>query len=325
MKKSREYIDRILDTPPPQTMHQLMQFMGLVNFQRRFIKGCSELTKPLTDAIDHKSKNLKKTEINWTPDMKKAFSLIKQELAKDVSLAFPDTSEDAEPLELYVDASRVAISSSLFQKQHGHLRPLSFMSKLLGKAELNYSIYDKEILALVRGITSHRQFLIGRKFKLFTDCKNIVLLFQMKNCSPRLLRLLDQLAEYTFDIFHISGLDNYISDALSRLEEYTSPDFFKRIIEEAPAEIIPPGFIEKAVPGGTDSPFFTIQYLIESLLGQKIALLDLREILIDEILYHPEKYNLKGEEKKMQNIRSMRKPGVSTYVIIFQAAANYFK
>ena len=250
IRKSRGYIERILHTPKPRTVHQLMQFMGLVNFQRRFIKNCSELTKPLTDAIDHKAKNLKKAEVQWTSDMEESFDAIKQELAKDVALAFPDTSPNAEPLELYVDASQVAIGSSLFQLQEGHLRPLSFMSKLLSRTEMSYTSYDKEILALVRGITSHRQFLIGCHFKLFTDCKNVVLLFHMKNCSPRLLRLLDQLGEFDFEIYHIAGIDNYVSDMLSRLEQYSSPDFFRRLTEESSCEFVPYGFEEIEVPGG---------------------------------------------------------------------------
>ena len=256
LKKSRDYIDRILNAPKLHTVHQLMQFMGLVNFQRRFIKNCSELTKPLTDAIDHRAKNLKKAEVLWTSEMETCFEDIKVELAKDVALAFPGTSSNAAPLELYVDASQVAIGSLLFQLQDGHLRPLFFMSKLLNKTEMSYTSYDKEILALVSGITSHRQFLIGHKFKLFTDCKNLVLLFHMKNSSPRLLRLLDQLCKYDFKLCHIAGIDNYVSDMLSRIEQFSSNEFFRKLTEESPGEFIPYGFIEKQVPGGGWTPFF---------------------------------------------------------------------
>ena len=325
IKKSQEYIDRILKAPKPRTVHELMKFMGLVNFQRRFIRSCSELTKPLTDAIDHKAKNIKKKEVHWNESMEKAFNQIKIELAKDVALAFPETSENASPLELYTDASNLATGSALFQLQQGELRPLSFMSKLLSKTEIKYTSYDKEILALVRGITSHRQFLIGRKFKLFTDCKNVVCLFKMKNCSPRLLRLLEQLAEYDFEIYHIAGVENYVSDMLSHLEHYSSPDFFQNLLDQTPSEYIPDGLVEVKVPGGAESPFDTISYCLKIAKNLKLNSCQLRDILVKEILSNPTKYDVKGKPNDLQDLRGMLKEGVATYIIVFQAAANIYK
>ena len=47
--------------------------------------------------------------------------------------------------------------------------------------------------------------------------------------------------------------------------------------------------------------------------------------MVNEICKNPAKYGLAGEAKKLERIRGMLKPGIATYVIIFQAAANYFQ
>lgn len=323
IRKSSEYVNRIQEAPRPRTVHELMKFVGLVNFQRKFVPHCSVILRPLIEKINHKAKNLKKAEITWTTEMEEAFIKIKKVLAEDVALAFPDTSEGAEPLRLYTDASMYASGSSLFQVQQGTLRPLSFTSKLFSKTELRYSAYDKEILAFVRGITAHRQFLLGRHFTVYTDCRNLVYLYRMKNSTPRLLRLMEQLAEYNFTIEHIAGIDNYVSDLLSRIGEYTPPEFYKHLVDETPAEYIPKELTEIKGEGGAESPFYAIHICLLHVKQINITPEALRAQLIGDILDNPKKFNLQGKEKEtdMSNIRAMLKTGVSTYLIIFQAAA----
>ena len=320
MKKSEEYIERIKKTPKPRTVHALMQFLGLVNFQRRFVKHCSYILKPLIDAVEHKAKNIKKKEVNWTDEMENAFEQIKIKLAEDVSLAFPETSQDAKPLQLYVDASDYALGATLMQEQQGVKRPISFTSKLFSKAELRYSSYDKEILALVRGIAAHRQYLIGHEFFVYTDCKNLVYLYKMKNACPRLLRLLEQLSEYNFTLEHIAGVDNYTSQ-----EECTPSELNKKLVTAAPSEYIPPGFTEILVPGGAEAPFETISKCLEHTLGKNVSPEELRHELITEIINNAEKYKVKGKPGRMQELKAMLQTGVSTYIIVFQAAANIYK
>lgn len=60
----------------------------------------------------------------------------------------------------------------------------------------------------------------ARDFTIFTDHKPITFAFQQKNekASPRQLRHLDYISQFTTDIEHISGKD-YIADALSRIDK----------------------------------------------------------------------------------------------------------
>ncbi|GBM64178.1 hypothetical protein AVEN_89030-1 [Araneus ventricosus] len=59
----------------------------------------------------------------------------------------------------------------------------------------------------------------GRSFILFTDHKPLTFAFRQKEdkCSPRQLRQLDLIGQFTTDIRHLIGTDNVVADALSRI------------------------------------------------------------------------------------------------------------
>ena len=325
IQKSPEYVQRIRDAPPPQTAHEMMKFLGLVNFHRRLVPGCSKVMAPLNNAIDRKAKNLKKTYINWTDEMRDAFKKIKELLVEDVTLAFPMTGEGSSELKLFVDASNISIGSALMQIQHGELRPISYVSKLLSGSELKYSAYDKEILGFVRGIHAHREYLTGRKFTVYTDCRNVVYLYKMKNSCPRLLRLLEQVVGYDFTIEHVAGIENYASDMMSRLTHYTDPQFHEKLVADVPPEYIPSDLMQVKLFGGADSPFQTISMLLQKIKGIEHEPQHLRKLLVEELIEKPEKYNAIQGPKEMDNLRSMLKPGVATYVVIFKVAAEMFR
>lgn len=61
----------------------------------------------------------------------------------------------------------------------------------------------------------------GRQCVIFTDHKPITFAFRQKanQCSPRQFRYLDFIGQFSTDIRHISGENNVVADALSRIEE----------------------------------------------------------------------------------------------------------
>jgi hypothetical protein len=65
----------------------------------------------------------------------------------------------------------------------------------------------------------------ARHFTIFTDHKPITYAFQQKRdkCSPRQFNHLDFVAQFMTDIKHISGQDNVVADALSRVESVNAP------------------------------------------------------------------------------------------------------
>ncbi|XP_037871124.1 uncharacterized protein LOC119629453 [Bombyx mori] len=65
----------------------------------------------------------------------------------------------------------------------------------------------------------------ARHFTIYTDHKPISYAFHERkhDCSPRQFRHLDYISQFTTDIRHISGSNNIVADALSRVDELESP------------------------------------------------------------------------------------------------------
>ena len=77
-------------------------------------------------------------------------------------LALPDFRQ---PFVLECDASREGISAVLMQGGH----PIAFESWKFLPHERLYSIYDKEMLAIMHALAKFRQYLVGNKFRVKTD------------------------------------------------------------------------------------------------------------------------------------------------------------
>jgi hypothetical protein len=48
IKKSPDFTKKIADYSKPKTVSELRQFLGLVNFLRKFVHNCSVISKPLS-------------------------------------------------------------------------------------------------------------------------------------------------------------------------------------------------------------------------------------------------------------------------------------
>lgn len=68
----------------------------------------------------------------------------------------------------------------------------------------------------------------GRPLLIKTDHKPIVFAFRQRSdkASPRQLRQLDYIGQFTTNIVHVTGTDNVVADALSRIEAINMPTFF---------------------------------------------------------------------------------------------------
>lgn len=101
--------------------------------------------------------------------------------------------------------------------QEGHL--IRCGSHTLSTAESRYSTVELELLGLVKGIKKCNYYLSGIEFTVVTDHRPLVGLFgkDMGDISnPRLQRLREKVAGYTFQVEWTAGKDHLIADALSR-------------------------------------------------------------------------------------------------------------
>src|SRR6266567_5124786 len=87
--------------------------------------------------------------------------------------------------------------------------------------ELNYNIYNKELLAIITALKEWRAFLQGtvEPFIIKTDYKNLTGFLIIKELNQRQVKWAEILSKYYFKIKHISRTDNTRADILSRKAE----------------------------------------------------------------------------------------------------------
>lgn len=98
--------------------------------------------------------------------------------------------------------------------------PIAFLSLKLNDSQRKWSTYDRELYAIYICVRRFQHILEGRIFSIFTDQKPLIYAFSQKadKCTPRQLRYLDYISQFSTDIRHVKGMDNTVADALSRIE-----------------------------------------------------------------------------------------------------------
>lgn len=209
----------IRDFPRPTSITKLRQFLGLVNFYRRFIPHCARLVQPL-DSLLAKSPR-PSSNVPWSEDAEQAFCEVKNVLADAVLLRHP---EHAAQTSIMTDASATAVGAVLQQHVDGEWQPLAFFSKKLKAAQTRYSVFGRELLAAYLAVRHFRHFIEGRDFVIWTDHKPLT--YAIRNSgstyTPREIRQLSFLSEFTTDIRHVRGTSNIPADVLSRIDAVPS-------------------------------------------------------------------------------------------------------
>jgi hypothetical protein len=199
----RDNLQVILDFPKPSDCKALQRFLGMMNFYHRFLPGVTGTLRTLTAALSGNPKALP-----WTPDMETAFAAAKVALVIVVSLAHPLPGA---VLALATDASDTNVGVE--QQVGQHWQPLGFFSKKLYKTEVNYSSFNRELLATVSGIKHFRSRLEGGRFQLWTDHKPLI--FALNRVSPptsgRQQRHLAFISEYTKQLVCVPGKANVVA------------------------------------------------------------------------------------------------------------------
>ncbi|KAF9756187.1 Retrovirus-related Pol polyprotein from transposon, partial [Nosema granulosis] len=235
IKIDPEKTEQIRAYPTPTDIAELRSFLGMVNYCREFITGFADLTKPLYELLaGEKKKSTRKIVLD--EKQREAFNTIKDRLCRESARAQPDIDKD---FILTTDASDYGIGAVLTQKDRNNKeRMVSAFSKKLDKCQRNYSVTDKELLALVKGVERYRHYLLGRPFILKTDHQALTYLWDKKNTTGRLLRWALKLAEYDFKIEYIKGETN-IADGFSRIKgDNNVCELREEITEEDRKEIL---------------------------------------------------------------------------------------
>ncbi|GJR68691.1 putative reverse transcriptase domain-containing protein [Tanacetum coccineum] len=172
-------IESIKDWASPKTPIEIRQFLGLAGYYRRFIKGFSKITKPMTKLTHNNVK------FNWSEKAEAAFQLLKQKLCSAPILALPEGSKN---FVVYCDASRKGLGAVLMQRE----KVIAYASRQLKIHEKNYTTHDLELGAVVMVRAVER--------------------LRLRDS------LSSMLSDYDCEIRYHPGKANVVADALSRKE-----------------------------------------------------------------------------------------------------------
>ena len=203
-------VTAIRDFPVPQDKKGVMRYLGLCGYYRRFCRNFSTLAEPLTNLLKARS------EFVWSEECQNAFVALKRILVSQPVLHAPNLEK---PFTLQVDASDVAAGAVLLQKgeDDSTLFPVGYFSVKFKSYQKNYSVIEKETLALVLALEHFKVYVQSSQIvDVHTDHNPLTFLAKLKNKNQRLLRWSLILQQYNLQVSHIKGSQNIIADALSR-------------------------------------------------------------------------------------------------------------
>ena len=210
VKPNPTNIAKIVDWPKPKTAKQIRQLVAMGSYYRRYIKGFASMVRPMVDLTK------KGRRFVWDAACDEAFTKLKKSLVSADVMGYP-LNEGGDFI-LDVDASDVGIGGVLHQVQQGKEKVIAYASRALNRAETNYCITEKELLAARYFIEYFRQYLLGRRFIVRSDHQSLVWLFKLKEPRGKIARWIEVLSQYNFEIQYRPGKSQGHCDSLSRCE-----------------------------------------------------------------------------------------------------------
>jgi hypothetical protein len=193
----------------PTNKKETQQFLGFINFYRRFIQDFSHHAKPLFEVTG-------KGEWRWGEKQQEAFEILRRKVTEAPVLI---SADDDKPFRVEADSSDFATGAVLSQQADDNKwHPVAFLSKSLNAVERNYEIHDKEMLAIIRSLGEWRHFLEGAKYpvEVWTDHRNLEYFMTAKKLNRRQARWSLYLSQFDFALHHRPGRSMGKLDALSQ-------------------------------------------------------------------------------------------------------------
>ena len=210
MRIDPDKVSCIVNYPVPKTIKEVRRFMGMTSYYRRFVNDFSAISTPITSLTSTKNKFV------WTPEAHESFLKLKSALISSPVLICPDYKK---PFTIHCDASNLAVGAVITQGDPPDERPIAYMSKKLNNAEINYTVTEKEFLAIVLALEHFRCYVEGTQFKVVSDHASLKWMNNLKIKNGRIARWIVRLQCFDFEVIYKKGSLNTVPDALSRIEE----------------------------------------------------------------------------------------------------------
>ena len=207
----------ISEFPQPRDQTDVKSWLGLTNTLASYVPNLSKYTEGVRVLLK------KGVSFTWGSEQEKSFAATKELLTSDLVRKAFDPNLPADHTHIYTDAAKKGLGAALMQvcPKTSNLHLILCVSRSLAPAELNYSVVELEMSALVFGILRCKFFLLAHppSFQAFSDHRSLVgimakHLAEIEN--PRLQRLREKLLPYSFHLQYVEGSSNLVADALSR-------------------------------------------------------------------------------------------------------------
>jgi hypothetical protein len=209
LKPQPQKIEAMQKLDVPKSRRDIQVFLGMVGYYRQFIKNFSQIAEPLFYLLKGDSKFI------WTLECQEAFEELKNSLVTAPVLAYPDFTKK---FIVQTDASLTAIGGVLSQiSDDGEEHPVAYCSRTLNIHERNYTVTERECLAVIYSCKQFRVYLHGQEFTVVTDHSSLQWLRNLKEPEGRLARWALKMQAYNYNIIHKAGIIHQNADGLSRL------------------------------------------------------------------------------------------------------------
>src|SRR5437660_652752 len=221
----------------PTRVKGIRSFLGMANFYRPFIPKFAEMARPLTELTK------KDAVFKWGERQQTAFDMLKEEFVKEPTLTYADPSK---PLRVEADASKFATRATLCVKTDEGWKPSAYMTHKFSGAEINWTVYDKELYAIYAAFVKWRHWLLPAQHTIEVWCehRNLSYFRRPQVLTPKQANWYSTMQEYHYEIKAKAGSQNGRADALSRKEEDESTE---RVETTLVLKAIQPGVDKKKV------------------------------------------------------------------------------
>ena len=198
---------------PFKNVTEVQKFLSLIGYYRKFIPHFSHIARHLHELTR------KNVEFKWTDQHTTAVNNLKDAITSPDCLTIFDSSRQTI---LTTDACDYALGAVLTQKHDHGERPVAFISCALNATERNYSMWEKELFAIVWSIKYFRPYLLNHEFLVKSDNKpstQLLVNSALKlstSATNRVIRWILSIQAYNFKVEHQAGKTNVVADALSR-------------------------------------------------------------------------------------------------------------
>ena len=143
----------------------------------------------------------KKAKFEWTSACQRAFDLLKQHFTTAPILAHFDYEKEC-IVETDASDNMSAGMLSQYSSKDGKLYSVAFFSQKYSSQKVNYEIYDKELLAIIKAFEEWRPMLerAGLPIKILIDHQNLQYFMTTKQLSCRQARWSEYLFRFNFVI-----------------------------------------------------------------------------------------------------------------------------